>query len=358
MTKILTAVALILGIYGHGIRVAEAGWGDPGFEAYSVRNYELAVELWTPFEEQNAADVLTRIGWMYKFGEGMEIDLQKATVYFRKAAHLGDAWAMFSLGYVYQFGEGNVEQDLVTAYEWYTLALQGRYERSQTRINQLTQKMTPEEIALGKKRAADSPYKPRVADDQIVAESLREAKEMFQTEYMIARNKEIGERAMRDEVEEQRTFGELFNGLYEVLRDMPQYMASVFETNVGGRNWSSVPKNVTKKAPENTSISDYYVFGEELEARYAKAAENFEIAAERGDPTAAANLGYLYYFGNGVPLDILKARMWFQVALDGGVARAANLISEVNDRMTPEQIEEAVAMAQEWNEEQASSEES
>jgi len=348
----LFALALVIGF----VRPAFAGWGDKGFEAYSLSDYELAAKLWAPFEEQEAGDVLTRIGWMYKFGEGLEIDLQKATVYFRKAAHLGDPWAQFNLGYVYHFGEGNVEQNLVEAYEWYTLALEGRYERSKTRINQLEKIMTTEQIAEAVKRAKESPYRPRVADDQIVAESLREAKEMFQQEYMIARNKEIGDRAMSGEVDEGRSFGDMFEGMFELLGDMPMYMASVFETNVGGRNWSTVPKNVTKKAPENTSISDYYVFGEKLKAKYALAAENFEKAAERGDPTAAANLGYLYFFGNGVPLDILKARMWFQIAFDGGIDRAQNLITEVDERMKPEQIEEAVSMAKSWNEAQSSTE--
>lgn len=334
---------LALGVSG----VAKAGWGEPGFEAYSWRNYELAAKYWTPFEAQTEPDVLTRIGWMYKFGEGLEVDLQKAAYYFNKASKAGDPWAMFNLGYVYHFGEGNVEQDLVAAYKWYSLALEGGYERSQTRIDQITPLMTPDQIAEAKKAAKDSPYRPRAADDQIMANSLQEAKDMFQKEYMIARNKEIGDREIKGRVEQQQTFGAMFKGLYNVLADMPMYMASVFDTRVGGRTWSEVPKNVTKKAPENTSVSDYYEFGEQLKARYTEAAKQFEEAAKRGDASAAANLGYLYYFGNGVPLDILKSHMWFDLAARSGIKRAEKLITEIEERMVPEQIEEARRMADE-----------
>jgi uncharacterized protein len=349
MSRTFIGLILALSIALGGARSAVAGWGEPGFEAYSQSDYALAAKLWTPFEAQAEADVLTRIGWMYKFGEGLDVDLQQATIYFRKAAELGDPWAMFSLGYVYHFGEGNVEEDLVAALEWYTLALLGGYERTQTRIDQVSAKMTPEQIALAKQRAADSPFKPRAADDQIMAGSLRDAKEMFQQEYMRARNKEIGERAISGEGEEARTFGDMFAGFYQLMIDMPDYMVGVFDSNKGGRQWSTVPKNVTKKAPENTSIADYYVFGEKLEARYVKAAANFEKAAQRGDAAAAANLGYLYFFGNGVELDILKARMWFEIAQRGGIKRAKTLVLEVNDRMTPDQIAEAEKMADEWS---------
>lgn len=340
----VAVVGLILGAPGP----AKAGWGDPGFEAYSWRDYETAIEYWTPFEAQTAPDVLVRIAWMYKFGEGnMAIDLQKAAFYFTKAAKDGDAWAQFSLAYMYHFGEGR-EPDLAKAYMWYSLALEGRYERSQTRLNQLSLLMTPDQIARAVQAAKDSPYRPRVADDQIMANSLRDAKLMFQKEYIIARNKEIGERGNSQEVEEVRTFGDMFDDLFSVLMDMPKYMASVFDTRAGGRTWSEVPKNVTKKAPENTSVSDYYQFGEKLKARYTKAAKQFEIAAERGDASAAANLGYLYFFGNGVPIDTLKSHMWFSLAVKGGIGRAAGLITEVEERMIPEQVEEAKRMADEW----------
>lgn len=348
MFRLWIRAAVVLGMVFGSPGLAKAGWGDPGFEAYSWRDYEGAVKHWTPFESQTAADVLTRIAWMYKFGEGnMAVDFDKAAFYFAKAAKDGDPWAQFSLAYMLHFGEG-MEVDLVKAYMWYTLALEGRYERSQTRIDQIVLLMTPDQVERATQAAKDSPYRPRVADDQIMANSLRDAKEMFQKEYMIARNKEISHRNTGEEVEEQRTFGEMFEGLYTVLMDMPDYMASVFDTRVGGRTWSEVPKNVTKKAPENTSVADYYQFGEKLEARYIEAAKQFEIAAKRGDPSASANLGYLYFFGNGVPLDILKSHMWFSLAVKGGIERAASLIVEVEERMTPDQIEEAQRMAEEW----------
>ena len=71
-------------------------------------------------------------------------------------------------------------------------------------------------------------------------------------------------------------------------------------------------------------------------AKYTEAAIKFENAAPKGDPVAAANLGFLCYFGNGVPLNILKLHMWFDLATQGGIGRARFLRVQVDERMTPE----------------------
>jgi uncharacterized protein len=340
----MALLALVLNTSGPA---QAGGWDDPGFNAYSEEDYEIAIAAWQPFEEQTDPSTLIRIGWMHKFGEGMEVDCRRAAYFFSKAAKAGDPWSQFNLADLYHYGDGNVDEDLVEAYMWYALAINGGYERTNTRLAQITPKMTAEQIARAKKAAEVSPYRMRTSDDKIMAKTLRDAKNMFQQEYMRARNKEVGERNLIVKDRPTRTAGDLIGELYQSLLNLPDYMASVLATEKE-RNYSAVDKNKTKKAPENIPVSKFYLYGEKLEAKYTEAAGKFEKAALKGDASAAANLGFLYFFGNGVPIDVLKSHMWFDLANQGGVKRARFLLAQVEERMTAEQVEEATRMADDW----------
>ena len=53
---------------------------------------------------------------------------------------------------------------------------------------------------------------------------------------------------------------------------------------------------------------------------YQKAAYYWQKLAEKADPTACFNLGYLYYYGYGVPKDLRRAFEWDLCAAQGGLA--------------------------------------
>jgi len=56
-------------------------------------------------------------------------------------------------------------------------------------------------------------------------------------------------------------------------------------------------------------------------------------------------LGYLYEQGKGVPLDYVKAYMWYKTAESGGKRRAGEQIKSVSRLMTKQQISQANAAA-------------
>eukprot|EP00613_Pedinella_sp_CCMP2098_P072156 CAMPEP_0171931710 /NCGR_PEP_ID=MMETSP0993-20121228/29683_1 /TAXON_ID=483369 /ORGANISM="non described non described, Strain CCMP2098" /LENGTH=59 /DNA_ID=CAMNT_0012571801 /DNA_START=69 /DNA_END=244 /DNA_ORIENTATION=- len=58
---------------------------------------------------------------MYFHGKGVVQDLQKAILWFHKAADQGDANAQYILGILYKKGEG-VTQDLEKAMHWFRKA--------------------------------------------------------------------------------------------------------------------------------------------------------------------------------------------------------------------------------------------
>jgi TPR repeat protein len=70
--------------------------------------------------------------------------------------------------------------------------------------------------------------------------------------------------------------------------------------------------------------------------------------ADQGDSNAQNNLGVLYYIGQGVPQDYVRAHMWFNLAAAGGDKAAAIRRDIVAAKMTPAQIAEAEKLAREW----------
>jgi TPR repeat protein len=61
------------------------------------------------------------LGFMYKFGEGVEVSYEKAFEYYDQAAHLGYAGALFSLGVMYRDGQG-VTRSYARAKEYFESA--------------------------------------------------------------------------------------------------------------------------------------------------------------------------------------------------------------------------------------------
>jgi S1-C subfamily serine protease len=76
------------------------------------------------------------------------------------------------------------------------------------------------------------------------------------------------------------------------------------------------------------------------------------LAAEQGDAWAHGQLGFMYYFGWGVPQDYVQAYMWFNLAASREPSSEQQDIFKMRDsaaeRMTPAQVAEAQRLAQEW----------
>ena len=63
---------------------------------------------------------------------------------------------------------------------------------------------------------------------------------------------------------------------------------------------------------------------------------------------AQRNIGVLYVYGHGVPLDNVQALMWWLLAADGGDADAITSRDIIAKQMTPKQIAKAKRLAQKW----------
>jgi TPR repeat protein len=127
-------VALALGVGG----AAGPAWAGPledGQAAYDRGDYAAALRIWTAISKSNA-EAQTRIGAMYEFGDGVEIDYAEALRWYRLAANRGNAEAQAGLGYLYETGQGAAEDDAEAA-RWYRLAADQGYAYAQTHLGGL-----------------------------------------------------------------------------------------------------------------------------------------------------------------------------------------------------------------------------
>ena len=131
MRFILTIITLVL--------FTTPSWSadfNKGLIAYNNGDYATAIEEWTPLAEQGDAYAQYNLAYMYDIGQGVLQDDQTAVKWYTLAAEQGDADAQYNLAYMYKNGEG-VLQDYKTAVKWYTLAAEQGFAKAQNNLGVL-----------------------------------------------------------------------------------------------------------------------------------------------------------------------------------------------------------------------------
>jgi uncharacterized protein len=158
---------------------------EEGEAAYFQGDFQTALEVWKPLAEQGHAEAQNMLGYMYRFGEGVDPDYEQARHWYRKAADQGNATAQNNLGVMYRLGlggqqdfkealywferaaaQGNggaqnhlglmyykgegVESDKVVAYKWAYLAAQQGLDPALQAVEMLEQELTPDQIEEAK----------------------------------------------------------------------------------------------------------------------------------------------------------------------------------------------------------------
>ena len=94
---------------------------ERGIDALAAGNYEAAWAALLPLAEAGHADSQFSIGFMYDYGQGVARNTAEAMLWYRKAAEQDLAVAQYTLGSIYEIGLG-VRRDLVEAFTWYSRA--------------------------------------------------------------------------------------------------------------------------------------------------------------------------------------------------------------------------------------------
>jgi uncharacterized protein len=73
-----------------------------------------------------------------------------------------------------------------------------------------------------------------------------------------------------------------------------------------------------------------------------------EFAAQGGAADALFELGLMYCAGRDVPLDMVQAHKWFNLAAVRGNSEAKAYRQEISSEMSKAQVAEAQRQAREW----------
>jgi TPR repeat protein len=109
---------------------ALAGSFEDAFSAQEHGDYATALRLYKSLADQGNAHAQYSLGTMYEAGQGLPQDYAEAAKWYRKAADQGDAHAQNNLGAMYEAGQG-VPQDYAEAAKWYRKAADQGAARAQ-----------------------------------------------------------------------------------------------------------------------------------------------------------------------------------------------------------------------------------
>ena len=89
------------------------------------------------------------------------------------------------------------------------------------------------------------------------------------------------------------------------------------------------------------------------QATQSKLMEVRMAEARRGKADAFYDLGIMYSIGKGVPVDLIEAHKWLNLAAMKGLREAQACRAELAAEMSPLEVAEAQRMAREWMQTQA-----
>lgn len=100
---------------------AWAGFAD-GVKAYEAGDYPGAYAAWAPLAERGDVAAMRNLGHLYRWGQGVERDIQQAMHWYRRAAETGFARAQANLAAIYLQGDDGVSIDYAEAHKWFEAA--------------------------------------------------------------------------------------------------------------------------------------------------------------------------------------------------------------------------------------------
>ena len=91
---------------------------------------------------------------MYDTGEGVPKDDKEAVTWYRRAAEQGDVFAQNNLGFMYEYGEG-VIQNYVIAHMWFNISSLKGHKKSKQNYEIIEQKMSASQIEKAQRLATE-----------------------------------------------------------------------------------------------------------------------------------------------------------------------------------------------------------
>jgi uncharacterized protein len=271
-----------------------AGPFEDGETAWRNGDHATALRLFRALAEEGKPAAQARLGLMYFVGiGGVPQNYAEAAKWYRLSANQGTASPQTMLGLMYARGQG-VPQDYVEAVRWYRKAAEQGFAAAQTHLGVMYEegRGVPQDYVEAHKwwnLAAAQGNADAVKNRDIVAKRMTPAQ--------------------------------------------------IAEAQKLAREWK--PKKPVKEDVKE-GVAAW------VNHDYATAIKLWRPFAEQGDAVAQFWLGYVYRWGEGVPMDYTYAYKWWSLAAARGFGDAAKLRNTLANLMTPTQIADAQKLAREW----------
>ncbi len=285
----------------------DTGKNPDGTRADVLKDHAEAIRLYMPCADKGDMDAQNTIGFMYLMGKGVPKNHELALKLLKSSAESGCAKAAYRLGYMYDTGQGDSDQDLDQAVEWYRRGADLGDPEAQYQLAGILSMKDSKYYNVTMSNA----YLTKAADQNQI-----EASHQLGLMYAFGSN---GVR--RNAGNAKKYLIAACEGGYD--QAMVDYANMCFEGQVLPRDLESAAKWFQVAASHFNGNAQYalgcmYGNGYYYTQDNAEAARWFEEAAEGGEPNAQYAIGCFYYEGRGIPKDLKKAISWFQESAEQG----------------------------------------
>jgi TPR repeat protein len=118
----------------------------------TAKNYSLAFKWYMESATKGNFLAQNMLGSMYYHGYGVTQDYEQAAKWFKSSAEQGHPYAPFNLGKMFYMGEG-VPQDFMYSHMWNNIAAEKGITKAAKFRNELSKKMTPDEVGKAQELA-------------------------------------------------------------------------------------------------------------------------------------------------------------------------------------------------------------
>ena len=311
--KLLFTALCVAGVLSLAlVQNAFAGTYELGAQAYSSKNYQKAIEIWSQDELRANPDAQFGLGVLYIRGMGIQQNMEKGVEFYKRAARLGHASAQFNLGLAY-FTERGVKYSPGKAKLWWEKAAIQGHAGAQYNLAAILWSGK----GVGKDQASAMHwFRKAVHNGSVPAISfLRKLYQPMQ-QVLVENIKEINNRETSRSIpliEEM--------GMYKLAKQAMQEGSH----DQAFKYWQPLAKD--GHAESQYQVAVLYEQGLGVDQNLEEAIDWYRSAAEKGEPNAQFRIG-LYHINESDDANPSLGLYWIQSAADNDNLQAKEYLQQ------------------------------
>ena len=273
-----------------------------GYEAAQSGDYKRAIQIWKPLAEESNVAAQYTLGWLYESGQGVKQNNQQAAYWYTKAAKQGDVAAQYVLATMYNKGKG-LPVDHSQAVYWFTKAANQGDAIAQFKLGVhfqkgLDVKASPQQSLIWFTKAARQGHLNAQINLGKIYQSGKGIKQDYKQAIFWYEKAATQGNALA-----QFHLGFIHEHGHGVIQNHQK--AKEFYLQSAHNHY----------APGAYKVAEYYELGKGIEVNFKQAFFWYQQAANKGNSAAQFKLGSMYQNGTGTAQNIHSAIEWYSRAI-------------------------------------------